>query len=146
MGHVAALGQQEPALGLVQTLDLLRQAIPGIAPVQLVAVHHLVRQAVELARLERALEDGAAFGTRIHASRDVEELLSGETLELAPQLIRAPEQRHVRRVLPVGEPDDSGEPVGRAVLVHQVVALEPEHPQAPAREVEQRRAAHPAKA
>ena len=48
-------------------------------------------------------------------------------------------------MFPVGEPDDSGEPVGRAVLVYQVEALEPEHPQSPAREVEQRRAAHPSK-
>ena len=104
-----------------------------------------MRQAVELARLERALEDGAAFGARIHASRDVEEPLARETLELAPQLVGAPQECHVRRMLPVGEPDDSGEPVGRAVLMHQVEALESEHPQAPAREVEQRRAAHPSK-
>ena len=48
---VASLGQQESAVGLVQAADLLRQAVPGKAPVQLGAVHHLVRQAVELARL-----------------------------------------------------------------------------------------------
>ena len=29
--------------------------------------------------------------------------------------------------------------------MHQVEALEPEHPQAPAREVEQRRTTHPSK-
>ena len=140
---VASLGQQEPALGLVQAQDLLRQAVPWKAPVQLGAVHHLVRQAVELARFERALEDRAAFGARIHAAGDVKETLAGEALELAPQLVGAPQERHVRGMLPVGEPDDAGEPVGRAVLVHEVEALESEHPQAPAGEMEQRRAAHP---
>lgn len=110
---------------------------------QLSTIHHLVRQTVEFARPERALEDGPAFGARIHASRNVKEPLARETFELAPQLVGAPQERHVGWMLPVGEPDDSSEPVGRAVLMHQVEALESEHAQAPAREVEQRCAAHP---
>ena len=84
MRDVATLGEQEPTVGLIQATDLLRQAIPGKTPVQLVTVHHLVRQAVESARFERAVEDGAAFRARVHASRDMEEPLARESLELAP--------------------------------------------------------------
>jgi hypothetical protein len=32
-------------------------------------------------------------------------------------------------MLPIGEPDDSGESVGGAILVDQVEALEAEHPE-----------------
>ena len=34
-----------------------------------------------------------------------------------PQLVAAPQQRNVRRVLVVGEADDPGQPVRRATLV-----------------------------
>ena len=57
MGHrlldvrdVAPLRQQESAVGLVQAPDLLRQAVSRESAVQLGTVHHLVGQAVELAR------------------------------------------------------------------------------------------------
>ena len=113
---------------------------------QLGAVHHLVRQPVVLARLERAVEDGAALGARVHAAGDVEQLLARERLELAPQLVRPPQQRDVGGMLPVGQPDDPGEPVRRAVLVQQVEALQAQHAEAAAREMEQRGAAHPAEA
>ena len=49
-------------------------------------------------------------------------------------------------MLPIGQADDAGESVGGAVLVQQVEALEAEHPEAPAGEMEQRGAAHPAEA
>src|SRR5262245_29909934 len=110
---VASLRQEKAAFGLVQAANLLRQPIPGETPVQLCAVHDLVRQVVQLARPERPPENGAALWARIYASRDVEEPLACETLELAPQLVGTAEQRHIAWVLPVGEPDDSGEAVGR---------------------------------
>ena len=140
---VASLGQEESAFGLVQAQDRRRQTVPWKAPMQLGTVHHLVREAVQFARFERALEDRTVLGARIHAAGDVKETLAGEAFELAPQLVRAPQERHVRGMLPIGEPDDAGEPVGGAVLMHEVEALEAEHPQAPAGEMEQRRAAHP---
>ena len=111
---------------------------------QLGAVHDLVGQAVELARPERALEDRAAFGGPASTLPVMcSSCSSGQTLELAPQLVGPPQQRHVGGMLPVGEPDDSGESVGGAVLVDQVEALQPEHSEAPAGEVVQRRTPHP---
>ena len=65
-------------------------------------------------------------------------------LELAPQLVRAAEQRHVVGVLEVREPDDPREPVRGALLVEQVEALEPEDALAAAGEVVERRAPHSA--
>ena len=57
-------------------------------------VEHLVREVVIGARAEDALEDPRpAF----EDSGDVEELLAGLGLELAPELVRAAEQRHVAR-------------------------------------------------
>ena len=44
VGDVAALREQEPTLGLVEAPELLRQAVAGEPPVELVAVHHLVRR------------------------------------------------------------------------------------------------------
>ena len=49
-------------------------------------------------------------------------------------------------MLPVGKADDAGESMGGAVLMDQVEALESEHSKAPAREVEERGAPHPAEA
>ena len=118
------------------------QVIAGKTAPQLGAAHHLMLEPMGLARPERALEDGATLGPGIDASRDVEEPLPGETLELAPQLVGATQERDVGRMLPVGEPDDPGEPVRRAVFMHQVEALQPEHPEPSARQVKQCRAAH----
>ena len=75
---------------------------------------------------------------------DVQELLARLGLELAPELVRAPQQRHVVGMLEVREADDPREPVRRAVLVQEVEALEPEHALPAAGEVVERRAPHPA--
>ena len=97
---VASLRQEEPAFGLVQAQDRRRQAVPWKAPMQLGAVHHLVGEAVQFARFERALEDRAVPGAGIHAAGDVKETLAGEAFELAPQLVRAPQERDVGRDVP----------------------------------------------
>ena len=46
-------------------------------------------------------------------------------------------------MLEVGEPDDAGEPVRRALVVEHVEALEPEHALPAPGEVVERRASHP---
>ena len=74
----------------------------------------------------------------------MEELFAGLGLELAPQLVGSPEQRHVVGVLEVGEPDDPRQAVRRAVLVEQVEALEPEDALSAPGEVIERGASHPA--
>ena len=73
-----------------------------------------------------------------------QELLAGFGLELAPQLVRAAEERHVVGVLEVREPDDPRQPVRGALLVEQVETLEPEDALAAAGEVVERSAPHSA--
>ena len=74
----------------------------------------------------------------------MEELLARLGLELAPELVRAAEERHVVGMLEVREADDPGEPVRGAALVKQVEALESEDAPAATREVVERCAPHPA--
>ena len=111
---------------------------------QLAPVHHLVGEPMQLAGLEGPAEDGPVRRTRVHAAGDIQEALAGQTLQLPPQLIGAVEQGYVGGVLPVGQPDDAGESVGGAILVKHIEALEAEHPEASAGEMEQCRTAHPA--
>ncbi len=92
------------------------------------------------AGLEDALEDVLAT---LDDAGDVQELLVRLGLELAPELVGAPEQRHVVGMLEVREADDPRQPVRRAVLVQEVEPLEPEHALPPAGEVVERRAPHP---
>ncbi|MCH7653472.1 MAG: hypothetical protein IIB14_07335 [Chloroflexi bacterium] len=73
-------------------------------------------------------------------------LLAHDLLKLAPQLIRSPQQGHVRGVFVVGEPDDPSEAVGRAHVVGDAVPLDPQDSLAPLRELVQGGAAHAADA
>ena len=100
-----------------------------------------MREIVLVARAQRALVDLLA---RLQGSGHVQELLPSLRLELAPELVRAPKQRHVGGVLEVAEPDDAGDPVRGAELVRNVEALQAEHALPAAGEVVERRAAHSA--
>ena len=100
-----------------------------------------MREVVLGARAEHAVEDPLAA---LDDARHVEELLAGLALELAPELVRAPEQGHVVGVLEVREADDPGQAVGGALVVEDVEALEPEDALSAAGEVVERRASHPA--
>ena len=137
----AALGYEEPAVRLVEHREICRESIGREAPRDLSPVELLVRDVVLVARSERAVVDALA---RFENPRDGEELLPGLVLELAPQLVRAAQERHVVRMLEVPEPDDPRQSVGRAVLVQHVEAFEPEHAAAPPSEVVERCAPHPA--
>ena len=98
-----------------------------------------MRQVVVGAREQHALVDPLAA---LDDPRDVEQLLAGLALELAPELVCASQQRDVVGMLEVGEPDDPGEPVRGALLVRHVETLEPEDALAAPGKVIQRRAAH----
>jgi hypothetical protein len=74
----------------------------------------------------------------------VQQLLVGLRLELAPELVRAPHQRDVGRVLEVREADDARQAVRGAVLVRDVEALETEDALPAAGEMVERGAAHSA--
>ena len=82
--------------------------IRGEAPPNLAPVERLVWNFVLVAGTQRTLEDP---GSALDGAGDVQELLPGPALELSPKLVSAPHQRHVRRVLEVGEPDDPRDPV-----------------------------------
>ena len=74
----------------------------------------------------------------------MQELLTRHRLEVAPELVGPAEQRHVARILVVGEPDDPGDPVRRPALVGHPESLDAQNAQARARQVVQRGAAEPA--
>src|SRR5262249_30274206 len=77
---------------------------------------------------------------------DVEQPSSAGGLELAPQLIGAPQQGHIGGMLEIAEPDDAGGAMRGAAVVAGSEALEAQHALPPAREVVNRRAAHHAQA
>jgi len=100
-----------------------------------------VREGVLPAGAERALVDLLA---RLQGSGHVQELLPCLRLELAPELVRAPQQRHIGGVLEVPEPDDPRDPVRGAEFVRDVETLQAEHALPATGEVIERSASHPA--
>ena len=146
MGQVAPLRQEKPTLGLVEALDFARETVPGKAPVQLGPIHHLIRQSMLLAGAERSGEHRAVYRTAIDAAGDVEQPFTRESLQLPPQLVGAAQQGDVAGMLPVGQTDDSGETVGRAEFVEQVVAFQAQDAETAPGEMKERGAPHPAQA
>ena len=138
----AAFGDDEAAVRLVRDLHVRRQSRrPGSA------ARPRRRSSTSCSRSCSAHERSTPSRIRSPPSTIpviLEELLACFGLELAPQLVRAAQKRHVVRVLEVREADDAREPVRRALLVEQVEALEPEHALAAAGEVVERSAPHSA--
>ena len=65
----------------------------------------------------------------------MQQRLVESVLQFTPQGERTAEQRHVGRVLEIGQADNAGEPMGRAEPVPKFVLLEGQHPKAAGREV-----------
>ncbi len=105
-----------------------------------------MRQVVHQARLERSRDERAGGATSIDAACDEQQRLSRPALELAPQLIGAPQQRHVTGILGISEPDDACGAVRGAAIMSESELLETEHTHASAGEVIERGTAHPARA
>jgi len=139
----APLRDDEAALGLVGDAHLGRQTVGGEPLGDLGACEHLVLEVVLGARAEDAVEDSVSA---LDDPGHVQELFAGLRLELAPELVRASQERHVVGMLEVREADDPRQPVRRAVLVQEVEALEAEHALPAARKVVERRAPHAADA
>ena len=91
----ALLRRQEPAVRLHESQVVVGQAVAGVAAVQLGSGQNLVGQVVQLARFPGALEDPGVLGARVHGPGGVEQSLVCRILDLAPQLVGAPEQQHV---------------------------------------------------
>ena len=99
----AALGNDEPPVGLEHDLQLRRQRVRGKAPRHLTTIQNLVRDVVVGAGAQHAFANPLAA---LDDPRHMKELLVGLRLELAPELVRPAEERDVVRVLEIGEPDD----------------------------------------
>jgi len=91
-----------------------------------------VLEAVLQRRLERAVEHrpvlGTALGTALEATGGDQQPLVGHSFEVMPQLVAAAQERHVRRVLVVRQPNDPRQTVRRPPLVEELELLQAEQP------------------
>ena len=144
MGDDRALRQHEATVRLEHGGKIVRQAITGKAGIDLSAGQNVVRQAMLAAGFARAQEDVAVGGAGVQRPGGDEQLLAGGLRRLAPQFEGALEQRHIGRVLVIGEADDARDAVRGALCMGDVEAFEPEHPFAAAGQLPARRRAHAA--
>ena len=89
------------------------------------------------AALRRSHHEAAALHEQLHAPR---------RFDLAPDLVRAPHERHVLRPFTDGQARDASRPVTRPTVVRGRVAIDPEHPRAAPGKLVKRGAAHRAQA
>ena len=69
----------------------VRQAVARKAPIDFGPGQHLVPQAVRPCRPERALEQGIVLRARVDGARRDQDLLTAQSLDLAPEFIGAPQ-------------------------------------------------------
>ena len=140
------LRQEESRVRLKHRHHVGAQPIAGKAFRQRVRVDHFMRQIVDRAGSKSAANHRALSQSRVDAAGDDEKPLTGNGLELAPQRVRPPQQRHVIRMFRISEPDDPAASVRRTELVSNAELLEAKDTRTAAGEMEQRCAAHPAQA
>ena len=95
-------------------------------------------------RIERAGDERAVGRTDLGDAGDMQQRPGGFDLELAPQLIGAAHQRHIGRMLEIGEADDAGLAMRRAAIVVRRETIEPEHALTAAGQMIERGASHDA--
>ena len=144
------LRADQPGTGLQATLLLTGEGELGETGLQCGPVEHLVRHVVGGGRgdrlrqealgavhrelpLRRCQHEAAALGQDVDA---------GLLLDLAPDLVRAPNQGHVREPLAHRDPGDPGVTVCGAEIVRGLVGVQAEHAHAGLRQLIGRRAAH----
>ena len=109
VGQDRALGEEEPTIGLPDGGSVLWEtAESGVAALDLARVERGMVEVVELGRFKRAAEDGAVPGSTLEATGGDQESLAAPRLQLVPELVRAPKERDVGRVLVIGQADDPG--------------------------------------
>ena len=101
------LRHDEAAVLLVDGLIVRRQPITGKPLVHARRVQHLVMNAVHVAALERSIDDARTCRPNVEITRHIKQLFTRQLFCLAPQLVRTPQDRHVGRVLEIGQPDDA---------------------------------------
>jgi hypothetical protein len=143
-GHVRNDGPvrgEEACLGLPDGFEPLRQAPGRMASADLAGAEHLMRQPVQPAGLFGAGDDAARRQADVEAAGHREEALAEVALQRLPAGKRQAHQRHVARMLEVGEAEDARGAGRRAKLVGDGEPLQPEHaPAAPGELVDRRRA------
>jgi hypothetical protein len=113
VGEDRALGEEEAAVGLPDDARRRIEARVGRIPAaELLGGEDLVRDLVELGRLERAAEGRPVLGPALDRAGGDEEPLVRIGLEVVPELVRSTQQRHVGGVLVVRQADDARQPVG----------------------------------
>src|SRR5262245_39462974 len=142
----ASLGQQKPAVGLEYADERSGKPVGGKSGGERPAGEHFMAKVESRARVEHAADRTTARLARIDAAGDLQQRFARHLLEFAPQLVRAPQQRHVRQVFPVRETDDAREAVRGTALVRDAELLDAEDARAAARRVERRCTAHSADA
>ncbi len=103
-----------------------------------------MRNVMQPCRSERPADQRAVRRADLGNAGDVQQRPRGLGLDLAPQLVGAADQRHIGRVLEIGEADDAGVAVRRAAIVARWIAINPEHALAAARQMVERGASHDA--
>ena len=107
-------------------------------------VEHLVPQVPFPARTQAARNCEAVRRPDEQPAREPVDLALGIGGELVPQLVGTQQQRHIRRVLEVGLPDDARTAVAGSFVVGGSELLQPEHPLPASREMVGGGAAHAA--
>ena len=87
------------------------------------------------ATAQRSFEHETAGEAHVEPAGDMQQRLVESVLQVTPQGERPAEQRHVGRILEIGEADDAREPMGRAEPMPELVLLEGQHTETARREV-----------
>jgi hypothetical protein len=140
------LRRDEAAIALKYRLVPRRQPIARKAPMRLGGIEKLMLQSMFPARRKRPLDDAAPLRPGIDRPGDEEQWLARQPLRLAPKFIGAAEQRHIGRMLEIGEADDPVQPMRRPHPMPDIKPLDPEHPQPPPRQLPAGSRAHAAEA
>ena len=108
-------------------------------------IEHLVIELM-LARTAQAAGDDFAVRRSDHqAAGDLQQIAPGRAFEAPPQLVGSPQQRHVRGMFEIREPDHARAAVTRSLIVRRLELLDAEHALAARRRVRRGGAAHAAK-
>src|SRR5688500_8397388 len=127
--------RREPARLAVQDSDPVGVDVEDrVAPPQLRAVEHLVRETVRPRARERSGHELAVGRSHVEAAGLREQRLSAVALELAPEIPGTLQHRDVARVLVIRETDDPREPAERRERVTARKAIEAEDALPPLRE------------
>ena len=112
VGDDRALGEEEAAVRLPDDARVRLEArVGGVSATELLGREDLVRQVVQLGRRQGSAEGRPVLRAALEGAGRDQQPFSGDGLELVPQLVAAPQERNIGRVLVIGEPDDAGQAV-----------------------------------